>query len=91
MNHSKFERPNIEWHLSELTAPIIINDKRVQKLLKQKASFYKEHSRIKIGSKTAPRFFTDIYKKNINKENSFELFLKEAYKEIKKHKKLFEV
>jgi len=84
-----FETPHIEWHLSELAAPIIINDKRVQKLLKQKASFYKEHSKIKIGKKTAPQFFTEIYNRNINKENGFELFLKEAYKQIKKHKKLF--
>jgi len=88
-NKKTFESPYIEWHLSELAAPIIINDKRVQKLLKQKASFYKEHSRIKIGQKTAPQFFTDIYNRNINKENGFELFLRESYREIKKHKKLF--
>jgi len=89
MNAKKFESPHIEWHLSEITAPIILNDKKVQKYLRQKASFYKKHSAVKIKNKTAPRFFTDIYNRNINKENGFELFLKEAYKEIKKTKKLF--
>jgi hypothetical protein len=88
-SNKTFESPHIEWHLSELVAPIVINDKKVQKLLRQKASFYNEHSRIKIGKKTAPQFFTDIYIKNIDKNNGFELFLEEAYKEIKKHKKLF--
>ncbi len=88
-NKKIFESPYIEWHLSEIIAPIILNDKRIQKLLKQKAVFYEEHSKIKIGKKTSPQFFTSIYNKNMKKENGFELFLKESYKEIKKHKDLF--
>lgn len=85
----KFNSPYIEWHLSELVAPIILNDKRIQKYLKQKATFYKEHSRIKIENKSAPEFFTEIYMKNIEKPNGFNLFLEKAYKQIKKRKKLF--
>jgi len=72
----------IEWHLSEIIAPIILNNRRIQKLLKQKAVFYKEHSKIKIDKKTAPKFFTDIYNKNINEKNGFELFLKESHHEL---------
>lgn len=89
VSRKTFNHPHIEWHLSELVAPIILNDKRVQELLKQRAHFYNKYSKIRINKKTAPEFFTKIYNKNIDKENGFELFLRQAYKEIKKHKKLF--
>ncbi|MDP2638876.1 MAG: hypothetical protein Q8P06_01760 [Candidatus Azambacteria bacterium] len=91
MSHKKFESPYIEWHLSELTAPIILNDHRIQKLLKQKAVFYREHEEIKINGKTAPKYFSDLYKKTIGKENGFEVFLKESYQAIKNKEKLFRI
>lgn len=84
-----YESPHIEWHLSEILAPVILNDPRIQEILKTKAGFYREHMRIKIGNKTAPRFFNDLYKQHTKKDSSFEQFLRDAYKEIKKHKKLF--
>ncbi|MFH1745189.1 MAG: hypothetical protein ABH881_03420 [bacterium] len=87
MNHKKFESPYIEWHLSELAAPIILNDKRIQKLLKQKAEFYEEHKKIKIKDKTAPQYFTYLYKKNKN----FKEFLNISYQIIKINKKLFDL
>lgn len=87
MNHKKFESPHIEWHLSELTAPIILNDKRIQKLLKQKAAFYQEYYKIKIKNKPAPAYFANLYKKYI--KNGFDSFLNTAYKEIKRNRKLF--
>jgi hypothetical protein len=88
MDNKKFNEPHIEWHLSEILAPIILNDVRVQKSLKHKAVFYKEYKRIKIEGKTAPKYFNDLYKKTI-KDKNFEEFLKEAYRTIKRNKKLF--
>lgn len=84
-----FESPYIEWHLSELAAPIILNDPRIQKMLKIKASFYEEHKKIKIGNKTAPEYFAVIYRRYAGRAGGFELFLKHSYKIIKKHKNLF--
>lgn len=52
INNKKFESPYLEWHLSEILAPIILNNSKVQKLLKRKADFYTEHQRIKINNKT---------------------------------------
>lgn len=89
-NNKKFESPYLEWHLSEIVAPIILNDVRIQKLLKQKAVFYTEHKKIKIEDKTAPRYFTDLYNKVV-KKNNFEKFLEESYQAIKKNKKLFKI
>lgn len=88
MNNEKFESPNIEWHLSEIIAPIILNDNRVQKLLKQKAFFYSEHMKIKIGNKTVPTYFTDLYIENLN-ENDFVGFLRKSYQIIQENKKKF--
>jgi len=72
-----FESPHIEWHLSEIVAPIILNDQRIKKILKQKAVFYEEHEKIKVNNKTAPEYFTGLYNKNKN----FEQFLDKSYKE----------
>ncbi|HDO23659.1 MAG TPA: hypothetical protein ENG99_00360 [bacterium] len=85
VDNKKFESPYIEWHLSEIIAPIILNDQRIKKILKQKAVFYKEHEKIKINNKTAPEYFTELY----NKSKNFEQFLDKSYKAIKKNKNLF--
>ncbi|NLE07057.1 MAG: hypothetical protein GX627_00335 [Parcubacteria group bacterium] len=90
MDNKKFESPYLEWHLSEILAPIILNDPRIQKLLKRKADFYVEHKKLKIGNKTVPKYFNDLYKKN-NMNKNFDEFLKESYEAIKKNKKLFKI
>ncbi len=84
-NNKKFEYPHIEWHLSEIIAPIILNDQRIKKLLKQKAVFYNEHEKIKIDNKTVPKYFTEIYNQNKNFKN----FLNKSYEVIKINKNLF--
>ncbi|HOW12922.1 MAG TPA: hypothetical protein PK121_01220 [Candidatus Pacearchaeota archaeon] len=89
-NHRKFETPYLEWHLSEIIAPIILNDLRIQKILNHKADFYEEYQNIKIENKTVPEYFNNLYNKTI-KEKNFTEFLKEAYKEIKKNKELFKI
>lgn len=88
IDNKKFESPYLEWHLSEILAPIILNDSRIQKLLKRKADFYTEHQRIKIGNKTTPKYFNDLYNK-IAKKNNFSEFLKESCQIIKKNRRLF--
>lgn len=85
VNNKKFESPHIEWHLSELIAPIILNDQRIKKILKQKANFYEEHKKIKIYNKTAPEYFSELY----NTSKNFEQFLDKSYTAIKINKKLF--
>lgn len=81
-NIKKFEYPYLEWHLSELIAPIILNDVRIQKLLKQKAVFYDEHNKLKIEGKNAPQYFTDLYNKHNKEKTNFEKYLKDSFKLI---------
>lgn len=88
-NVKKFESPYLEWHLSEIIAPIVLNDVRMQKLLKQKAVFYTEHKKIKIGNKTAPKYFTDLYNRHNKEKTSFEKYLKDAYKIIRDNREIF--
>jgi len=78
---NKFEAPAMEWHLSEIIALIILNDERVQKLLKKKADFYKEHQAIKINGGPLPEAFEEIY----NNRESFTDFIKKAENLINKH------
>lgn len=85
VSSKKFESPYLEWHLSEIIAPIILNDQKINNLLKQKAVFYEEHEKIKINNKTAPEYFTMLY----NKDKNFEQFLNKSYEVIEKNKKLF--
>jgi len=84
-----YDYPYIEWHLSELVAPIILNDERIQKLLKQKAGFYREHQRVKIKNISAPKYFSKLYVDCLKKNKTFDEFIKEAYKTIKRNKKVF--
>lgn len=90
VNNKKFESPHLEWHLSEILAPIILNDIRIQKLLKRKADFYTEHKKIKIRNIIAPKYFNSLYKKIIKNKN-FDEFLKKSYFIIKKNKQLFKI
>lgn len=85
MEHRRFESPHQEWHLSEIVAPVILNDARVQKLLKQKAVFYREHAKMRIGGESAPDYFTRLYNKTISRDGA-ESFLREAYQVVKKRR-----
>ncbi len=84
-----FEYPYIEWHLSEILAPVILNDSRIQKLLKHKATFYKEHRKLKISGINVPKYFSMLYKRYEIKRYNFDDFLKKACLEIKQHQKIF--
>jgi hypothetical protein len=69
MNVKRFYSPSIEWQLSEIVAPIILNDERIQKLLKQPAAFYVQHQNLKIGTKTVQRYFSDLYRETCASKN----------------------
>jgi len=84
-----FEAPCIEWHLSEIIAPILLNNLRMQKILKKKVEFYKEHERIKIKKVSAPQYFSGLYEECRSNQRSFADFIRQSYAEIKKHEKLF--
>lgn len=85
-----YDHPYIEWHLSEILAGVILNDSRLKKILGTKGEFYPVHEKLKIGRLSAPEYFTQIYKQHLKRKSSFEEFLKEAYEEIKKNRKIFE-
>ena len=89
MDCKKFESPYIEWHLSEILAPIILNDPKIQKILRKKAAFYKEYQDLIIHQKKVPKYFELLYKEYRNKKYTFGAFLKKAYREIKKNEKVF--
>lgn len=84
-----FDYPYIEWHLSEILTPIILNDQRVQKLLNKKADFYDEYKKIYIGKNNLIKHFELLYKNHITEQSNFDDFLKNAYSEIKKYKNKF--
>lgn len=84
-----FDYPHIEWRLSEILAPIILNNSPCRSLLEKPAGSYDEHKKIKIGKKSLVEHFENLYNKSMKQEKSFEEFLKIAYKEILKYKTKF--
>ncbi len=89
MDRKKFESPHIEWHLSEILAPVILNDARIQKLLKKEADFYKEYQNLIINKTKVPKYFSLLYEKYQDKQFDFASFLKMVYSKIKKNKHIF--
>lgn len=85
-----FEFPYLEWHLSEILAPVILNDPRIQKLLRKEPAFYDEYKKLKINELDVPRYFTNLYKQYVhNKDGHFNAFLKEAYSVIRQNRNIF--
>jgi len=83
--HSKekeFDNPYLVWKLSEIVIPIILNEKRIQKIFEHKFKGYNEFEQIKIKGKLIRDSLQELYE---DKEN-FEDFLKKSYAFIKKHK-----
>jgi hypothetical protein len=73
-----FEAPYAPWLLSELAAPVILNSKEINPLLKQKAQFYLEHQRLKIGRESAPVAIGKLYQKR----KSMEDFMRKGLKMV---------
>jgi hypothetical protein len=90
MSHKKFDSPYVEWHLSEIITPIILNDSKIQSLINEKAVFYEEHQKLKINGKNVPEYFTDLYLKNKKEKKDFREFVEKAYDVMKNNKKIFQ-
>jgi hypothetical protein len=84
-----FETPHIEWHLSEIMAPIILNDPKIRRFLKHRVLFHTRYYKIKIKNVSAAKYFSLLYSRHKVKGSSFDNFLKSAYSEIKKYSNKF--
>ncbi len=84
---SHYERPHIEWALSEILAPVILNGKEFRKILpywhRTEPPFYT----VKIGRKTIMDCFEGKYKEYVKKGKSFDEYLIWASDFAKKHTK----
>ncbi|HLD12428.1 MAG TPA: hypothetical protein VJB87_02420 [Candidatus Nanoarchaeia archaeon] len=78
----EFDNPYLVWHLSEIAAPVILGDKRIQEVIPQKDLHgYKEHQKVIIDGKTIIAHIQEIY----DKKTSFEDFLRKSYDIVKKY------
>jgi len=81
-NPKEFEHPHLIWKMSEIMPGIILQDKRIQHIFKnKKLSVYNSIKKIKIGKNTILSILQGFY----NKRKSFEDFIKKSYEFIKKH------
>lgn len=91
-NHraTRFEAPDIVWHLSELMASILLNDPDIRSLWGGKAVFYKEHMRLRIGKISVPAFYTRMYRDWKKTKAPFDDFLRQAFVFTERHAILFQ-
>jgi len=88
----KYGGPHIEWILSEILAPVILNDKRFSKILPGPHYSYDCFYKNRIGKRTIQHYFEDKYNEYIYKKGkTFDDYLKWAYSFAKKHKKELDV
>jgi hypothetical protein len=80
----KYESPYPEWLLSEVIDPILLNDSRLKDFVKNKQKGYREFDNIYVEKEKIMDYFSTMYDDYKNQGNSFEKFLKDAYKVIKK-------
>ena len=85
-----FDNPYVEWNLSEILAPIILNDSRIQKILNIPQHLYVEHRKYAIADKPMFNHFTDHYNQHRVNKSTLADFLKTAYNDIQPLKKQLE-
>lgn len=86
IDEKKFNPPHLEWALSEILAPVILNDERIQKIIRCYPGGYAEYHKVKIGKRSLIQHFENLYKESRKKKEPFAQFLQSAYKEALKHK-----
>lgn len=87
----ELDSPHLVWKLSEILAPIILNNnKEIQKLHKHKQGHYSEFEKVKIDDKTMIKHFEDLYKEHLKKHSTFEEFLKICLTEVQQNKGMIE-
>lgn len=83
-----FESPNLIWRLSEIIDPIILHcHQQISKIIEPVDWGYQSFVNIKIGEKTIPEYFKDIYKKGINETLSFSEIMKNLWDKTKENEK----
>ena len=84
--------PHVEWILSEILAPIILNDKKLSKIIPGPHYGYDVFYKNRIGKRTIMHYFADNYNDYIYKKGkTFDDYLKWAYKFAKKHEKELDI
>ncbi len=78
-----FEPPSLIWHLSELIVPVVLNDKKIQKIFEYDHRTYEEYNKLKINNKSINEIILNLYKNR----KDFSSFLKEAYNLAAAHEK----
>jgi len=78
-----FQPPSLHWHLSELIAPIVLNDKKIKAVFDYPHRGYEEHEKLKINGKGIFEILLEMY----NKKRNFSSFIKDAYNFLLKHEK----
>ena len=85
----RFEAPDLVWHLSELMAPIILNDADVNAVWGGRAVFYPEHMRLRIGGVPVPTLYARMYRKWKTTNTPFADFLRQAFAFTQQHRATF--
>jgi hypothetical protein len=87
----ELDHPHLVWKVSEILAPIIINNnKEIQRLHRHKQGHYPEFQSLKIGKKSLVKIFEDRYKKHLRGSESFEEYLRSTWKIAQKYKAALE-
>lgn len=84
-----FDAPYLVWHFSEISAPVILNDTHMQKINRYRARGYREHERIRINGRPAPRVFATLYRQCMRDGSGFEGYMRKGIALVGKTKKLW--
>ncbi len=81
-----YNEPHLVWFLSEILAPIILNNYPAsQKLFKHEHMTYREFNKRKIGAKSVNEHFRDLFLEHLENETNTDDFLRLAWSEARKH------
>jgi hypothetical protein len=82
----EFNHPHLVWRLSELIAPVILNEyPEFKKLFTRKQQTYKHFQKIRIKGKQPTTHLALIYRRHLKSGNSFDEFLKEIWQFAKEN------
>jgi len=79
----EFDAPYLVWQLSEMVPGIVLNDERIQKVLRYNFKSYKIYHEFKINNKPLLSYLQNFYDKRVG----FNDFLRKSWKFVNEHKK----
>ncbi len=78
--YKELNRPHLVWMLSELVAPVILNEHpEFSKLLTRKQETYKHFQKIRVDGKQPTTHLARMYRKHLRSGAPFESFLREIW------------